>query len=289
MRVRRPAADVEATLRAGARNKGSKPSLDQAAEPQIASVRYSGGCTGPFHIEQIGVRHVVGEESKLGLGMEPARTLQTAVQCRKCSWCLQNRGDDFGKRAVIEYERSSRTWLGTLTLHEEARFLFLAQTRTRLNKFGVDLAKLKKQEQFVELHHEIGPSVTAYLHRVRKGLRTRGESSVKFRYLLAAEPHLDWIPHYHVLIHEVSPLTPLRKTRLKHHWTHGFTSFKLVTHEAGCHYAAKYLGKFNGGRVRTSLNYGNNVDPKSAQEILTDMLLKQQRIISSSLGTQNET
>jgi lambda repressor-like predicted transcriptional regulator len=211
-----------------------------------------------------------------------------AVQCRKCSWCLQNRGEDFGKRAVIEFERSSRTWLGTLTLHEQARYLFLAQTRARLDKRGVDLAKLTRQEQFVELHHEIGPRVTGYLHRVRKGLRTKGESPVRFRYLLSVEPHQDWIPHYHVLIHEVSPLTPLRKTRLKHHWPHGFSHFKLVTHEAGCHYAAKYLGKFNGGRVRTSLNYGNKVNAESATQILQDLLLKQQQILSSSIGTQKE-
>jgi hypothetical protein len=211
-----------------------------------------------------------------------------ALQCRKCSWCLQNRGEGFAKRAVIEFERSSRTWLGTLTLHEQARYLFLAETRARLDKRGVDLAKLTRQEQFEELHHEIGPRVTGYLHRVRKGLRTKGESPVRFRYLLSVEPHQDWIPHYHVLIHEVSPLTPLRKTRLKHHWPHGFSHFKLVTHEAGCHYAAKYLGKFNGGRVRTSLNYGNKVDAESATRILQDLLLKQQQILSSSIGTQKE-
>lgn len=298
LRITRPAADVKAATIAALRSGGT---IDQAAAPQIASVRYSGGCTCPVHIEQIGLRHVVGEEPKLGLGdrpeiqadqvrgsIEPARTLQMAVQCRKCSWCLQNRGEDFGERAVIEFKRSSRTWLGTLTLHEQARYLFLAQTGTRLNKFGVDLAKLTRQEQFVELHHEIGPQVTAYLHRVRKGLRTRGESPVRFRYLLSVEPHLDWIPHYHVLIHEVSPLTPLRKTRLKDHWQHGFTSFKLVTHEAGCHYAAKYLGKFNGGRVRTSLNYGNEVDAESATQILTNKLLLEQQKLLSSDGNQKE-
>jgi hypothetical protein len=292
LRVKRPAADVKAATIAALRSGGT---IDQAASPQIASVRYSGRCTCPVHIEQIGLRHVVGEEpaglaerpeiqpAQVRGSEEPARTLQMAVQCRRCSWCLQNRGERFAERAVIEFERSSRTWLGTLTLHEQARYRFLAQTRARLDKAGVDLAKLKAQERFVELHHEIGPEVTAYLHRVRKGLRTKGERPVRFRYLLSVEPHLDWIPHYHVLIHEVSPLTPLRKTRLKDHWPYGFTSFKLVTHEAGCHYAAKYLGKFNGGRVRTSLNYGNEVDAESATRLLNKLLLEQQHRISQQI------
>ena len=83
--------------------------------------------------------------------------------------------------------------------------------------------------------------------------------------LLKAGKDLDWKrllfrmdPHWHILLHEVTG--EVRKSTLQAHWAQmGFSKFKLVAADQTsrpAHYVAKYISKFQGTRVRASLNYG---------------------------------
>jgi hypothetical protein len=74
------------------------------------------------------------------------------------------------------------------------------------------------------------------------------------------EPHKDWTPHYHLLVHEVHPLLPIPQRRLSGIWPHGHTAFRLAKTDKVAFYAAKYLAKCSVARVRASKNYGQEYD-----------------------------
>jgi hypothetical protein len=120
----------------------------------------------------------------------------------------------------------------------------------------VNLEALRGLKRFQELQRETKPLVTNYIKRLRKGDASRAFEPVHMSYLLAVEPHKDWTPHYHVLVHEIAKLKPIRYRSLVGQWDHGHVKFNLVTSEESVRYVAKYLGKFATARVRASEHYG---------------------------------
>lgn len=156
-------------------------------------------------------------------------------------------------RVAVEYNRSCRTWLGTLTISPQNRFIAVSQARQRLRNKGVDFDTEPELAQQVAIHREIGPSLQRYLKRVRKA------SNAPLRYLLIGEMHKDGFPHYHVLVHELREDVPIRHRVLSEQWTEGFCNWKLVRDLSGALYAAKYLTKSEAhsyARVRASVGYG---------------------------------
>jgi hypothetical protein len=204
--------------------------------------------------------------------LQPGRVLSMMAPCRKCKACLWARQKMWGQRAVAEWKATERaglrSWFGTLTFAPEQRFLVTAQARKRLDGQGVNLEGLPPYEQFRELHREMGPLVTKYLKRLRAGNRKAGMPAVAFRQFLTVEPHKDWSPHYHLMVHESDLLKPVLKKCLDGQWPYGFVQWRLVkegpdektgkfyTGEQRAFYVAKYLGKLSIARVRASANYG---------------------------------
>lgn len=243
-RVKRPALDVRASTILALQGGG------ELRSPTEAEWNIAGRCERPVSIQQdgFGHHHGTGKETK----WEPGRTLAMSVKCRQCPQCLRERRLLWGNRAVQEYRASSRTWFGTLTIAPENRYRFLALTRQRLDAQHCDLAGLTPRQQFAEVHKTTGPVVTEYI----KSLRGSRKSALPFRFLLTVEPHKDWTPHYHMLVHEVTDLHPVRKAILDGRWKHGFSQWRLVLDNKAAFYAAKYLGKFSMARVQASKNYG---------------------------------
>jgi hypothetical protein len=160
------------------------------------------------------------------------------------------RGRHWRLRAQQECVQAVRTWFATLTLSPEAQFKFLSVARLRLAKQGLDFDNLPSDEQFAYRVWSISPEITRFLKRVRK------QSGAKFRYILVAEEHKSGLPHFHMLLHEVSDEQPIRHHVLKSQWLLGFSVFKLIKNPSAASYVTKYLTKSNASRVRASINYG---------------------------------
>jgi hypothetical protein len=250
LRVDRPAADVRAAtiaaLAAGA----------VLHTPTYATWDVQGACQFPRNVEQAGTGHFQSSPDRQDKEWQQGRTLSMMVPCRKCEGCLKARAWRWGKRAVAEWEQSPRTWFGTLTFSPEERFRLIALTRQRFDAVGVTFEKMSPVERYSELHRTMGPLVTRFIKRLRKGAKASGFEPLSFRYLLAVEPHKDWVPHYHMLVHEVSDTDPVRKKALERPWPHGFTQWRLVKDSKQAFYAAKYLRKYSIARVRASECYG---------------------------------
>lgn len=197
---------------------------------------------------------------------QPNRTLSMQVTCRQCEACLQARVLYWRHRAIEEFKAADslglRTWFGTLTFGPAERYAFQTRTRLRLDDAWGRGPDREGPRWFREQHRETGPMVTRYLRALRKGRKRQGDERLAFRYLLTVEPHKDWTPHYHVLVHEVHDLYPIRKERLQRFWTHGFSSWKLVNDANGASYAAKYLAKYSVARVRASEFYGATIEQR---------------------------
>jgi hypothetical protein len=234
--------------------------------PQRVEWDIAGFCRDPVPVLQRGAGHMIGD-SDLGVAVrpdtwEPGRDLALMVPCRQCEPCLKVRAWRWGQAAVREFELAHRTWFGTITFRPEVRYRLVAATRDRLDRVGVRLELLPPAEQFRELTAEAGHLVTNYLKALRDGRASLKVKPARFRYLMTVEPHADWFPHFHVLLHEVDPLKPLRFAGLEPLWPHGFTKFRLARSSNACHYVAKYLSKFSFARLRASLNYGGEASPQ---------------------------
>ena len=260
--IRRPAADVRAAT-AAALQRGAVI-IAPRLYPDRAGTRVewdiAGRCQRPIEVVQEGEGHLQPSASRKELEWQPNRTLAMQVPCRQCTACLRNRQKTWANRAKREFKqadsRGLRTWFGTLTFSPETRFKNLTRTRSRLDAAGENLEALEPKVRFREQHRETGALVSKFIRSLRKGRKKLRAERMFFRYLLTVEPHKDWVPHYHIMIHEVSDLYPIRKQALHDRWSHGFSSWKLVTDDNAAAYAAKYLGKFSIARVRASKNYG---------------------------------
>jgi hypothetical protein len=120
------------------------------------------------------------------------------------------------------------------------------------------LAGCSPVERFRALHRELAPTVTKYLKRLRKGNKAEGWAPARFRYLLTVEPHKDWMPHYHIILHEAEMGRSITWEEVNGQWKAGFDKFNLVQTEKAAFYAAKYLGKYAIARVQASSHYGLN-------------------------------
>lgn len=174
------------------------------------------------------------------------------VKCRKCRQCLRTRAYEWRLRAEAEILGSWRTWFGTITLRPEEHYLADLRANARLARRGVALETLSREEQFYERHRVIADDLTKWIKRVRK------VSGAPLRYCLVVEAHKSGLPHYHVLVHELSLDKPVTKRQLQQQWQLGFTQFKLVEGRVAAAYVTKYLHKSAEARVRASLHYGKN-------------------------------
>lgn len=205
----------------------------------------SGNCERGFH------KILYSHKEVLPSGSENApMSIELITRCRKCSKCLQARGNLWRARALIETKRASRTWLATLTLSPQAHYEIMCEIRSHEGSQGVDYDALPEPEQFGLRHNAIGKHLTRWIKRVRKN------SKAPFKYLLVAEAHKSGLPHYHGLFHESHPERPLRYDVLQHSWPLGFARYKLVKDARGAAYASKYLAKSALARVRASVGYG---------------------------------
>lgn len=213
----------------------------------------SGNCQQPVKIELHG-RHAKGNDKMLCVD-EPDKFpnfVEMEVACRKCENCLKRRGHLWRLRAKAEIHDAPRTWLATLTLSPEAWTVLLSKTRVRLGRSGTDLEALPVNEQLFELDKVGFADLQLWFKRLRK--------IAPLRYLAVTEAHKSGLPHWHVLLHEMSPDTPLRyDTALKGSWPHGFDSYKLVSTANAAGYVTKYLTKSLGARVRASQAYGRSI------------------------------
>lgn len=170
-------------------------------------------------------------------------------------------------RARKECAMASRTWFGTLTVRPELHQRLLDDARLHESYQGVDFDTLGAAEKFRILANAEGKLITDFLKRIRK------ESSASPRYLLVTEQHKTGLPHWHILLHEQSLSSPIRKTVLERQWTAGFSHWRLINgadpDDTGkrISYVTKYVAKETLTRVRASLEYGE-VDRLSVESAL---------------------
>lgn len=179
---------------------------------------------------------------------DPPCTVELTTKCRRCPPCLKARSQEWTYRAKRELAAAARTWFGTMTLRPEEHYL--ASCRWEVARVGRSWRELSASEQFAAEQEIVGIEITKWLKRVRK------ESGAPLRYLLVAEAHKSGLPHYHVLVHEVSPQLQVGERVLRRQWKLGHSKFNLVEGGASARYVAKYLAKAHDARVRASVRYG---------------------------------
>ena len=224
------------------------------------------GCSDPLDIALLSA-----EASPTPVGS----SIRLLVRCRKCDSCKRARAAYWKFRAIAEIEATlGRTWFLTLTWRPSSRVRVTYAADLRLRQAGV---KEPTPEQLFEARLKtMGPEVTRYLKRIRKGGHDPGdrehppsfEETVSFRYLLVWEAHTDGFPHAHLLIHE-RLAGQLLKRRIQRHWWEGFTNCQLVGGDgevADLHaskaagYTCKYIAKEMPVRIRASHGYGVNFE-----------------------------
>lgn len=173
-----------------------------------------------------------------------------SCKCRQCPTCLKKRRQHWWFRAKAELAFAPRTWFGTLTYEPGDIFKKTIIARRRCEAAGLDFESLSAEEQFPHLVAVAAQDITLFLKRVRKSARG------PLRYLVVSEAHKSGVPHWHLLVHEVTT-GAVRYDVLKRCWPHGFSAFKLADEKAGS-YVAKYISKDARARVRASEHYGSD-------------------------------
>lgn len=225
--------------------------------PHSWKASYAGNCRSPVHVFRDGVSLTKSPKSPrvYGVSTERPQLAELEVRCRTCEPCLAARAAHWRLRAQAEYRAASRTWFGTLTLSPEQHFRVLSQARMAASRNGDDFDTFQTEAQFLARHRIISKMLTDYVKRVRF------ESGALLRFLCVAEAHKTGLPHYHMLVHEVTPADVVRHKTLKSQWRLGFSNWKLVETSQAAGYVCKYLSKSNLARVRASLDYGNPETP----------------------------
>lgn len=188
-----------------------------------------------------------GEDESTPVGS----AIELHVRCRICEPCLRAKSAYWKLRAMAEIGKSERTWFVTLTWRPEDRLRAEYAVKSYADPREVFRARLGV----------LSPVVTAWLQRLRKGLRTEGEAPVSFRYLLVWEEHADGFPHAHLLLHE-KPGQTLTKRRVQREWKAGFSNCRLVVSQSpedvhrSAAYVCKYIAKSMLARIRASARYG---------------------------------
>lgn len=220
--------------------------------PHSWKLDYSGNCRSPVFVFRDGVSLLRKENSRIYSRMtERPQLSEIEARCRKCPECLAARAAHWRMRAETEWLAANRTWFGTLTLSPEQHFRVASEARLRMSQNGDDFDCLDQEGQFLERHRIISKMLTDYVKRVRK------ESKASLRFLCVAEAHKTGLPHYHMLVHEVSSTAAVRHHTLRDQWRAGFSNWKLVADKRAASYVCKYLAKSSLARVRASIDYGN--------------------------------
>ena len=210
-------------------------------------------CTSPVEVLLIG-----GERTAPPMGL----CIELHTRCRKCEACRKAKAAYWKLRAMAEIGRASRTWFVTLT--------WAPENRVRA-EYAMRNPNASGEERVRELRRVLGPEVTRWRQRLRKGLRTGGEDPVSFRYHQVWEEHQDGFPHVHLLLHE-KPGQTVTKRRIQREWRGGFSNCRLVESMLPEHihrdaaYVCKYIAKaMVGYRVPASLHYGEPQGSRSAR------------------------
>lgn len=186
--------------------------------------------------------------------------LDIETACRGCPECLNARAYKWKRRAAIEWAQAPRTWLVTLTFDPQLHVEFEARARAAAAASGFEWSKLTAAERFARTVSVSGAELTRFVKRLRKN------TGSKLRYLLVAEQHKSGKPHFHMLLHEVAGSNSIQWKAIDFAWRGGFMTAKLVRDIKGAGYAAKYLAKAKGAKVRASLGYGDG-PPRSKVQI----------------------
>lgn len=230
-----------------------------------AEVDLSAGCHRPIVMEVVGrkerfllKRHVVQPSWDNPTTWESVSVI-LHCKCRLCDECLKKRRIHWYHRARFETSIAPRTWFGTLTYNPSSILFRQIESERALRRKGVDYGTLSEADKFKGLVAVCGTDVTLYFKKLRKA------ASGPIRYLAVSEQHESGLPHWHLLVHEVSATPAVTHRLLKRCWTDaekrgsgelGFTHFKLVKDENVAGYVAKYISKDAAARVRASGSYG---------------------------------
>jgi len=134
-------------------------------------------------------------------------TVNIEARCRKCLSCKRRRSMFWAAKAMTEFQKADRTYMGTFTMSPAEHSRLDDLITLRLAEGRVDFNVLSDREIFEERVKEFGAEVTKWLKRVRKYLAL-GPGAL--RYLLIAEVHdsentgeeMRGRPHFHILLHE---------------------------------------------------------------------------------------
>jgi hypothetical protein len=215
----------------------------------LHKVRWAIGanCTAPVLVAVTGTTDKEDYNWVVGPGQGRSLLVDLHVRCRKCEACMHHRRATWFYRAVAETTNANRTWFGTLTLRPEEHFKALCLARSKHPGFDGYSAL----EQLRTLNKGVYQEVQKYFKRIRK------DSGSKLRYLLVCEAHKSGLPHYHLLLHEVTEGDKITKATLRDQWTLGFSKWKLVENNVRASgYVAKYLFKAETPRPFASKHYG---------------------------------
>lgn len=184
------------------------------------------------------------------------------TRCHKCTNCLKTRQREWSWKTEMETRAAHRTWFGTLTLTPDAHYRALLQASAKAGIGGVEFDTLEPRDRFKRIEAEIWPELKLMLMRIRSAY------GHPYRYVVVVEAHKSGLPHYHLLVHEVTANEPLKYSHLDGQWKLGFSKFRLVKSASEARYVCKYLSKSSLARVRPSLNYGyhSSLDVVSQQE-----------------------
>lgn len=252
-------------------------------------VNSAGECERPV------VAHFRGVElplpgSRFPLGCR-AYLVCTVRRCRQCEWCRRMRSAHWAHRAVTQYERSARTWLGTITLSGFEHARLDAAVAAKAQETGAFWqTEWSPRDYFRERCEVFGQWLSLWLKRIREadqrrrngwhdgcmpdavGRMLKGRTRRNFSYMLVAEMHKNGRPHWHVLLHEDYAFALIRpdeyyvtqkgvirvdeKAMIRKSWQFGFTQFELCRDSRSAGYLCKYLAKDMLWRVRASEGYG---------------------------------
>lgn len=179
-------------------------------------------------------------------------TVELGTPCRACEPCNISRGALWRHKARAEIAIWPRTWFGTLTFRPEVIFELQTRARHKATLQGQDFDADPAITQARLLDAECRPEVQKFIKRVRKN------TGAPVRTLVIGELHKSGLPHYHMLLHEMDAMQPVRHAQLASAWKLGFSNFKLCDLE-GSRYISKYLTKAAHAafaRVRASQQYG---------------------------------
>ncbi len=221
--------------------------------PRFATIRkdVAGNCQSPLYREYYGAEQILSSldgrrTTKRGVVM----TVELDIRCRKCEPCLRSRAAHWRFKCQNELSTAPRSWFVTLTFRPESQYRAKCAANLRLLARSTTWEETTEDEKFRLVAEELGKEVTRYLKRLRK-------ADARIRYCLVVEAHKTGLPHFHMLLHEVSEDHPVRHKLLADKWTSGFMNAKLTSSDSRvAFYVTKYLTKSARARIRASADYG---------------------------------